>query len=106
MLASIRKEILSYLLKIQISADAKVPIKRGSTPPQVAYDHKTFGQFDVLSSKKEETQTATLNTKEAQPELQTVENTTYVRTQDKVGRNQPCPCGSGKKYKRCCGKDV
>jgi uncharacterized protein YecA (UPF0149 family) len=22
----------------------------------------------------------------------------------KVGRNRPCPCGSGKKYKRCCGK--
>ena len=22
----------------------------------------------------------------------------------KVGRNEPCPCGSGKKYKRCCGR--
>ena len=22
----------------------------------------------------------------------------------KIGRNQPCPCGSGKKYKKCCGK--
>ncbi|HUV78091.1 MAG TPA: preprotein translocase subunit SecA [Desulfobacterales bacterium] len=26
------------------------------------------------------------------------------RTQDKVGRNAPCPCGSGKKFKKCCGK--
>jgi len=25
-------------------------------------------------------------------------------TEPKVGRNQPCPCGSGKKYKHCCGK--
>jgi len=25
------------------------------------------------------------------------------RTAPKVGRNNPCPCGSGKKYKRCCG---
>ncbi|MCR6629490.1 MAG: YchJ family protein [Magnetospirillum sp.] len=25
------------------------------------------------------------------------------RTADKVGRNDPCPCGSGKKYKKCCG---
>ncbi|MHC4705009.1 MAG: SEC-C metal-binding domain-containing protein [Planctomycetota bacterium] len=24
----------------------------------------------------------------------------------KVGRNEPCPCGSGKKYKKCCGKNV
>jgi hypothetical protein len=27
----------------------------------------------------------------------------FRRTEPKVGRNEPCPCGSGKKYKRCCG---
>lgn len=27
---------------------------------------------------------------------------TYKRTENKIGRNEPCPCGSGKKYKRCC----
>lgn len=27
-----------------------------------------------------------------------------VVKEDKVGRNDPCPCGSGKKYKKCCGK--
>ncbi len=26
----------------------------------------------------------------------------FVRAQPKVGRNEPCPCGSGKKYKKCC----
>lgn len=30
--------------------------------------------------------------------------TTIVRSTPKVGRNDPCPCGSGKKYKKCCGK--
>ncbi len=29
---------------------------------------------------------------------------TFVRDQPKVGRNDPCSCGSGKKYKKCCGK--
>jgi preprotein translocase subunit SecA len=29
---------------------------------------------------------------------------TYVREQPKVGRNEPCPCGSGKKYKQCHGR--
>ncbi|MEC8866611.1 MAG: preprotein translocase subunit SecA [Verrucomicrobiota bacterium] len=29
-----------------------------------------------------------------------------VRDQPKVGRNDPCPCGSGKKYKKCCGSGV
>ncbi len=31
---------------------------------------------------------------------------TYRRTVPKIGRNDPCPCGSGKKYKRCCGKST
>lgn len=30
---------------------------------------------------------------------------TYQRKAPKAGRNDPCPCGSGKKYKRCCGLD-
>ena len=31
-------------------------------------------------------------------------NSGTVRKEKKVGRNDPCPCGSGKKYKKCCGK--
>ncbi len=31
-------------------------------------------------------------------------NSTTVRKEKKVGRNDPCPCGSGKKYKKCCGR--
>ncbi|PYS84770.1 MAG: preprotein translocase subunit SecA [Acidobacteria bacterium] len=31
---------------------------------------------------------------------------TVTRDQPKVGRNEPCPCGSGKKYKKCCGATV
>ena len=34
------------------------------------------------------------------------ENKTVVNEGPKVGRNDPCPCGSGKKYKNCCGKNV
>ncbi len=33
-------------------------------------------------------------------------NTTIRRTTPKVGRNDPCPCGSGKKYKQCCGRNA
>ena len=31
--------------------------------------------------------------------------TPYVRKGAKIGRNDPCPCGSGKKYKNCCGRN-
>ncbi len=33
-------------------------------------------------------------------------STTYVRETKKIGRNDPCPCGSGKKYKKCCGANA
>ncbi|NQT22497.1 MAG: SEC-C domain-containing protein, partial [Candidatus Omnitrophica bacterium] len=32
------------------------------------------------------------------------EESSYERKGEKIGRNAPCPCGSGKKYKKCCGK--
>lgn len=32
------------------------------------------------------------------------EDGTIIRVKGKVGRNDPCPCGSGKKYKKCCGR--
>lgn len=35
-------------------------------------------------------------------EIESGSNTTYVRTHPKIGANEPCPCGSGKKFKRCC----
>jgi len=37
-------------------------------------------------------------------EVEIEADTTFKREAPKVGRNDPCPCGSGKKYKQCCGK--
>ncbi len=33
-------------------------------------------------------------------------NTDHIAVRTKVGRNEACPCGSGKKYKKCCGKEA
>ena len=33
-----------------------------------------------------------------------VKPATEQRQRPKVGRNEPCPCGSGRKYKKCCGR--
>lgn len=40
----------------------------------------------------------------AQPAEPSAEHAPFVREEQKVGRNDPCPCGSGKKYKQCHGK--
>lgn len=38
------------------------------------------------------------------PKWESESDGTYVRTERKIGRNDPCPCGSGKKYKKCRGR--
>ncbi len=38
--------------------------------------------------------------------IEAKENRTVVNEGPKIGRNDPCPCGSGKKYKNCCGKNA
>ncbi len=51
--------------------------------------HKSFRSADTQATRRAES-----------------ENTTIRRTSPKIGRNDPCPCGSGKKYKNCCGKNA
>ena len=41
---------------------------------------------------------------ESAPAPQPTDNTPFRRTAPKIRRNDPCPCGSGKKYKQCHGK--
>ncbi|MDD5597202.1 MAG: preprotein translocase subunit SecA [Victivallaceae bacterium] len=61
--------------------------------------HRLFGQFDESELTGEDPGTilsADNGAAEAVP-------VTFRRNAPKVGRNDPCPCGSGKKYKKCCG---
>ena len=86
------------------------------TNPLVAYTNEGFQLFDDMLEKiKQETIqyllkaeiTQNLERKEVVKPTGTNDSKDKVKTQrkvDKVGRNDPCPCGSGKKYKQCCGK--
>lgn len=56
----------------------------------------------VQTSRSQQEQAARRAAENAGREAQKVE--TFVRTEKKVGRNDPCPCGSGKKYKQCHGR--
>ena len=55
-----------------------------------------------LNFQKAEATSATASPAEAAQSA--VPQTPFVRCEKKVGRNEPCPCGSGKKYKSCHGK--
>ena len=106
--------------------DAMEELKRGiylrsyaQRDPVVEYRIEGFAMFDeMIASIREDTARLVLTVKvrlEEPPQREQVmkpdaENagshtTVKKSSSDRIGRNDPCPCGSGKKYKKCCGKD-
>lgn len=87
LLQSVRVEVTRVLVTVEVRSEEQ--IEEAEMPPQLEnvqyhhadYDEALTGNDDVANQQ--------------QPE---------VRLVDKVGRNDPCPCGSGKKYKHCHGK--
>ena len=72
--------------------------------PEKLYWHMVEAKADWLY---ELPQWDTLLTEERRKELyKDQKNSGTVRKEKKVGRNDPCPCGSGKKYKKCCGRNA
>lgn len=93
----------------------------GQRDPVVEYRFEGFAMFDeMIAAIREDTvrmiltvrlnaqrPTAPQRVRVMQPEAENAGSKTTVRktAAEKVGRNDPCPCGSGKKYKKCCGAD-
>ncbi len=89
----------------------------GQKDPAVAYTIEGFDMFEEMNAQiKEDTArqilTVQVRTKE-EPKREQIQKpiepdagseSMPARAGKKVGRNSPCPCGSGKKYKQCCGK--
>ncbi|MCP3964961.1 MAG: preprotein translocase subunit SecA [Lentisphaerae bacterium] len=69
--------------------------------------HEIFGQFDEAEFMGSPEQVAAAQIPEEmvheEEEYDPIQ-VTFRRDMPKVGRNDPCPCGSGKKFKKCCGK--
>ena len=87
------------------------------TNPLQAYALEGFQMFDNMLKETNREITTYLLKAEVRQNLERHENKnirtnessdktkkTPKRAENKVGRNDPCPCGSGKKYKQCCGK--
>ena len=97
MLGLIKTEVTRVLMTVQIrSAEELQQVEEPEMPTNMQYQHPDFGDGGLGVSEadmQEEGDVAVLE--KVQP---------FVRGGQKVGRNDPCPCGSGKKYKHCHGK--
>jgi len=95
MISKVNKQIVSTLAK------GHIPI---SEPEQIREGHERRGlDMSKLSTSKSDASESSSNRPEAPREPQHVQP---IRVEKQVGRNDPCPCGSGKKFKSCHGKDL
>jgi preprotein translocase subunit SecA len=93
MLDAIKLEVTQILMTIQVRSESDVEaVEAAPAPENVQYHHADY----------EEALAPTAETHENQ--LAEEEHKPFVREGHKVGRNDLCPCGSGKKYKQCHGK--
>ena len=88
MLESVKSDVTQTLMNVQIRSEQDVEAAEApQAPSNIQYHHADYeealGHNEAAASE---------------------ESTTFVRHGEKVGRNDPCPCGSGKKYKQCHGK--
>ena len=86
MLENIKYDVVSMLSKIRIREEQDMPaLQTRALPADMQFNHPDAPS--ALGNQAEEPQ-----------------QKPYIRDQKKIGRNEPCPCGSGKKYKLCHGR--
>ena len=86
MLENIKYDVITLLAKIQVREDRDIQVLQDRPQPaEMQFNHP--GAPSALGKQGE--------SQEQKP---------YIRNERKIGRNEPCPCGSGKKYKHCHGK--
>ena len=91
MLEMINTEVTRVLMTVQFRSEAELQkIEEPQAPTNVQFHHADHDQA----------------LQEANADADGGDEQTFVRQGQKVGRNDPCPCGSGKKYKYCHGKLV
>jgi len=89
MLLRINREITSFLMRANLPG-AETEVKQAQMPRRTDMSRLKQERTDMLS--------------QASP-TQAPGKPSPVKVEKRVGRNDPCPCGSGKKYKNCHGKD-
>ncbi|WP_316368116.1 preprotein translocase subunit SecA [Candidatus Thiodiazotropha sp. CDECU1] len=94
MLDSIKEEVIGLLSKVQVQMPEEMAIQeQQSRVDEFEFKHETFeGLPEEMAAPAE------MAEQEQEP------HQPFVREGRKIGRNEPCPCGSGKKYKQCHGR--
>ena len=96
LLNHIKQEVVTILAKVQVTREEDVQAidEQRQAPVEMHFEHaEAHSAFEPEDAPADEAEEA--GESSALP---------FIRHDQKVGRNDPCPCGSGKKYKQCHGK--
>ncbi len=96
MLSNIRRDISELVYKVKIVEDESIIVK--NAPSNRSYKESRDWVVPIAMTDQTPEASVAVEQGEVQPKP-------YKRKTAKIGRNDPCPCGSGKKYKHCCGKN-
>jgi preprotein translocase subunit SecA len=93
MLEAIKHEVIGVLSKVQVQMPEEMrALEPRPSEQDFEFKHEEFTGLGEAAAA------------EPAAEEEAVEQQPYVRPDRKIGRNEPCPCGSGKKYKQCHGR--
>ncbi len=98
MLNRINREIVSFLIKCDLTANKEVQIESDFKPASFDASKLQTGRTEIGSNN------GAGNPNKFGHQTQQQQVTQPIVKEKKVGRNDPCPCGSGKKYKHCHGR--
>ncbi len=96
MIDQIKSTVAKTVIKVQIKTEG--PAQRTAAPRRIVETHREGLSFGAMAAAQQQAARQSVNAGAVAP-------VQVVRTAPKVGRNDPCPCGSGKKYKNCCGRN-
>jgi preprotein translocase subunit SecA len=100
MIGSVNRDIASFLFKGQVPQAEPQQLRSAEQQEEKAYAKRIQeGRGDIIDPNAG-------NNNQQAPEQQVEKKPEPIRVGDKVGRNDPCPCGSGKKFKNCHGKEA
>ena len=103
LLYNIKLDVVKLLSRVQIEAPSAVEQaerrRREEAEKRMRFSHQAASALEA-PAKSSAGGDAASSAQAAQPD----KAAPFVRSDRKVGRNEPCPCGSGRKYKQCCGK--
>jgi len=99
MLAEIREDTIRQLFAIRVAAEREATGRRRERSQRL-----TLTRGDMIPPPVGDEMPIADESPMAMPEVEERKVVTFKREGKKIGRNEPCPCGSGRKYKKCCGR--